>query len=70
MAGPLSKTPELISQYARPEWTSWAYCSDELGCGHNVKIDIAAIIARVGDIRPAGSGNGSAARSVEGGRGW
>jgi hypothetical protein len=42
--------PELISQYAGPEWTAWAYCSDELGCGHNVRVDISAIIARIGDM--------------------
>jgi hypothetical protein len=50
MADPHPKTPELISRYAGPEWTPWAYCSDELGCGHNARIDIAAIIARAGDM--------------------
>jgi hypothetical protein len=50
MADTPRRDAELISWYAGPEWTPWAYCGDEQGCGHNVKIDIAAIIARVGDM--------------------
>jgi hypothetical protein len=50
MVDPHPKTPELISWYAGREWTPWAYCGDEQGCGHNTRIDIAAVIARVGDM--------------------
>ena len=50
MANAPSKAAELISRYAGPEWTPWAYCRDEHGCGHNMGIDIAAIIARIGDM--------------------
>jgi hypothetical protein len=41
---------DLISYYATADWVPWAYCSDEQGCGHNVHLDLAAIIARAGDM--------------------
>jgi hypothetical protein len=36
--------------YATADWTPWAYCKDEHGCGRNARIDIAAIVARTGDM--------------------
>jgi hypothetical protein len=50
MANAPSPAAEPISRYAGSEWTSWAYCRDEQGCAHNTRIDIAAIIARTGDM--------------------
>lgn len=46
------KTSEFtaISTYAGPEWNSWAYCEDEHACGHQTHLDIAAIVAKVGDM--------------------
>ena len=41
---------ELISYYATADRVPWAYCKDEQGCGHNAPIDIAATIARTGDM--------------------
>jgi hypothetical protein len=53
MADTRPRQPDLISRYARPEWTPWAYCSAEQGCGHNARIDIAAIVAKIGDMPAA-----------------
>jgi hypothetical protein len=44
------RSADLISYYAGPEWTPWAYCEAEHTCGHNAPIDIAATIARTGDM--------------------
>jgi hypothetical protein len=44
------KIEDLISYYATADWVPWAYCKDEAGCGHNVRLDLAAIIARTGDM--------------------
>lgn len=41
---------EPISQKAGPDWMPWAYCRDELHCGHNVRLDLPALIARYGDM--------------------
>lgn len=65
-----------ISQRAGREWLPWAYCRDEARCGHNARLDIAAIIARTGDMpadrfreRLRCSRCGSRARLVIGWRG-
>jgi hypothetical protein len=50
MADAPHKEPDLISHYAGLEWTSWAYCSDEQGCGHNCRVDITAVVAKAGDM--------------------
>jgi hypothetical protein len=39
-----------ISTHGGPDWNPWAYCQDEADCGHQTRIDIAAIIACVGDM--------------------
>ena len=44
------RSAELISYYAGPEWTPWAYCQAEHTCGHNARIDIAAVVAKTGDM--------------------
>jgi hypothetical protein len=39
-----------ISKHAGREWMPWAYCLNEPACGHNARVDIAAVIARTGDM--------------------
>jgi hypothetical protein len=44
------KTFSPISRQAGPEWLPWAYCRAEIGCGHNARLDLPALIARFGDM--------------------
>ena len=39
-----------INEHAGSEWLPWAYCQNERVCGHNARIDIAAVIAKTGDM--------------------
>ena len=39
-----------INRYAGGEWNPWAYCQNEAACGHQTHIDIATIVAKVGDM--------------------
>jgi len=40
-----------LSQYIADEIAWWAYCAADIPCGHDAKLDLAAIIARHGDRR-------------------
>jgi hypothetical protein len=44
------RSADLISYYATADWVPWAYCKAEHACGHNARLDLAAIVARTGDM--------------------
>lgn len=59
-----------ISEYAGPEWVPRAYCEAAHICGHQAHLDIAAIVARTGDMPADKFGAGCDAQSAAAWRGW
>ena len=42
--------PPLSDLADPPKTQTWAYCTRELECGHQAKLDVRAILARFGDM--------------------